>query len=48
MKKTIKDLSNVSDKCFSMLKYGVYYFALPVVIVLGIKTVKMENILRQE
>jgi hypothetical protein len=45
MKKTIKDLEKLSESSVKWAKTGLYYFFLPVVIVVGLKTVNWENII---
>ena len=42
MKKTVKDLEKAGSNSVKWAKAGIYYFYLPVVIVLGLKTVKWE------
>jgi hypothetical protein len=43
MKKTIKDLEKMSDSSMKWLKWGLYYVYLPVVVVVGIRTIRWEN-----
>jgi hypothetical protein len=45
MKKTIKDIEKLGDGGIKWLKSGLYYLYLPVVLVVGLKTVNWENFL---
>lgn len=43
MKKTVKDIEKLTEGGIKWLKSGLYYLYLPVVIAVGLKTVRMEN-----
>lgn len=42
MEKTIKDLSKAGTASYGILKKAVYYGFIPMVIILGLRTVKLE------
>lgn len=41
MKKTLKDIEKISNTGVKWLKEGLYYIYLPVVVVLGFKTLNL-------
>lgn len=41
MKKTLKDIEKISDSGMKWLKSGLYYIYLPIVILVGFKTVNL-------
>lgn len=41
MKRTIKDIEKLSEGGVKWLKAGLYYIYLPIVIVIGLKTVNL-------
>jgi len=43
MKKTAKDLEKLGEAAIKWVKLGLYYIYIPIVLYVGIKTVKMEN-----
>jgi hypothetical protein len=45
MKKTLKDIEKLRDSGIKWLKSGLYYLYLPLVLVVGLKTVNLENFL---
>ena len=47
MKKTVRDLEKAGSNSIKWLEAGTYYLYLPVVLVLGLKTVKWEAFFSQ-
>jgi hypothetical protein len=43
MKKTVKDIEKLSEGGVKWLKAGLYYIYLPVVLIVGLKTVNWDN-----
>jgi hypothetical protein len=48
MDKTIKDLQKLSNSSVKVAKKVIYYGFIPLVIILGIRTVKLENFMNQQ
>jgi hypothetical protein len=44
MKKTLKDIEKIGNSTVSWIKTGIYYLYLPVVLIVGIKTVNWEQL----
>lgn len=45
MKKTAKDLEKLGEAATRLVKFGLYYLYIPIVLYVGYTTVKMENFL---
>ena len=43
MKQTVRDLGKLGETSLSWLKWGLYYVYVPVVLVVGIRTIRWEN-----
>lgn len=43
MKKTVKDIEKISESGVKWLKASLYYLYLPVVLIVGLKTVNLDN-----
>ena len=48
MKKTIKDIEKLSGKGISLLKAGLYYLSVPIVVGIGLKTIDFARFFQPE
>lgn len=48
MEKTIKDIKKLSGSSLKISKKLVYYGFIPLVIILGARTVKLDNLMNQQ
>jgi hypothetical protein len=48
MKSTIKDLNKLKDKTYGLIKTGVYYLYIPIVLAIGARTINWSAISQQQ